>query len=184
VGLPRAPSNLALSAPRDGAPTASLGSLWQCLTVLWVKNFCLNLPTCPNSIVYLVKSQSLSCLEALLKLLEGHNKVSKDLSFLQAEEAQLSQPVFTGEVLQPSDHPHGLLWTCSSSEILKETFSEIQLNQSQICIWQLLHWENSFNLWKIFRNSKAHSQEVVFWFFFPPFILFKVVLYLVYFLHC
>ena len=28
-------------------------------------------------------------------------------SLLQAEQAQLPQPVFTGEVLQPSEHPHG-----------------------------------------------------------------------------
>jgi len=47
--LPRAPSNLALSTSRDGAPTASLGSLCQCLTTLWVNNFFLtaylNLPS-------------------------------------------------------------------------------------------------------------------------------------------
>lgn len=36
---PRAPSNLTLSASRDGASTASLGSLCPCLTTLWVKNF-------------------------------------------------------------------------------------------------------------------------------------------------
>ena len=35
--LPRAPSNLALSTSRDGASTASLGDLFQCLTTLCVK---------------------------------------------------------------------------------------------------------------------------------------------------
>ena len=39
--LPRAPSSLALNAPRDGAPTASLDSPCQGLTALYVKNFCL-----------------------------------------------------------------------------------------------------------------------------------------------
>jgi len=35
-------------------------------------------------------------------LLEGCYKVSSELSLLQAEEPQLSQPVLVGEVLQPS----------------------------------------------------------------------------------
>lgn len=39
--LPRAPSRLALNAPRVGAPTASLESPCQGLTALYVKNFCL-----------------------------------------------------------------------------------------------------------------------------------------------
>ena len=47
--LPRTPSNLVWNASRDGASTASLGSLCQCLTALWVKNFFLtsnlNLPS-------------------------------------------------------------------------------------------------------------------------------------------
>ena len=43
------PSSLALNDTRDGAPTALLGSLFQCLTTLTVKNFflisSLNLPS-------------------------------------------------------------------------------------------------------------------------------------------
>jgi len=39
--LPSAPSSLALNASRDGASTASLGNLFQCVTTLWVKNFLL-----------------------------------------------------------------------------------------------------------------------------------------------
>ena len=46
--LPRATSSLALNASRDGASTTSLGSLFPCVTTLWVKNFLLisnlNLP--------------------------------------------------------------------------------------------------------------------------------------------
>jgi len=45
--IARSPSNLALNTSRDGASTASLSSLFQCLTILWVKNFVvsnLNLP--------------------------------------------------------------------------------------------------------------------------------------------
>ena len=37
--LLKTPSNLALNTSRDGASTASLGSLCQCLTTLRVKNF-------------------------------------------------------------------------------------------------------------------------------------------------
>jgi len=37
--LPRATSSLALNASRDGASTASLGNLFQCITTLWVINF-------------------------------------------------------------------------------------------------------------------------------------------------
>ena len=33
---------------------------------------------------------------------------------LVSEQAQLPQPSFTEELLQPSDHLHGLLWTCSN----------------------------------------------------------------------
>jgi len=39
--LPRATSSLALNASRDGASTASLGNLFQCVTTLWVKIFLL-----------------------------------------------------------------------------------------------------------------------------------------------
>jgi len=47
--LLRVPSNLALNTAREGASTASLGNLGQCLTTLMVKNFFLisdlNLPS-------------------------------------------------------------------------------------------------------------------------------------------
>ena len=37
--------------------------------------------------------------------MEGHSEISPKPSFLQAEQAQLPQPVFKGEVLQPSNNP-------------------------------------------------------------------------------
>jgi len=41
---------------------------------------------------------------SFLQVLEGCSEVSLKPSLLQAEEAQLPQPVFIGEVHQPSDH--------------------------------------------------------------------------------
>ncbi|KAK4810670.1 hypothetical protein QYF61_007470 [Mycteria americana] len=103
IRLLRAPSNLTLNVSRDGASTTSLGNLFQCLTTLIVKNFflksSLNLPSLSLKPLLLVLSQ-----QALLKILEGCYKVSPEPSLLQAEQPQLSQPVFVGEVLQPSDH--------------------------------------------------------------------------------
>ena len=50
-------------------------------------------------------------------VLEGHNEVSLELSLLQAEQAQLPQPVFIGEVLQLSDIFVAFPWICSSSSL-------------------------------------------------------------------
>lgn len=41
--------------------------------------------------------------------MEGCNEVSLQPSLLQAEQAQFPQPLFLGELLQPSNHPHGPL---------------------------------------------------------------------------
>jgi len=41
--------------------------------------------------------------------LDGCNEIPLQPSLLQAEQAQLPQTVFRGEVLQPSDHLHGPL---------------------------------------------------------------------------
>ena len=49
-----------------------------------------------------------------LQVLAGCSKVSLEPSLLQAEQPQLSQPGFTGELFQPLDHFCGLLWTCSN----------------------------------------------------------------------
>ena len=43
-----------------------------------------------------------------LQVLKGCNEVTLQPSFLQAEQSQLPQPVFVGEVLQPPDHVRGL----------------------------------------------------------------------------
>ena len=39
-----------------------------------------------------------------LQVLKGCSEVSLEPSLLQAKQAQIPQPFFTGEVLQPSDH--------------------------------------------------------------------------------
>ena len=39
-----------------------------------------------------------------LQILEGHHEVSPEPSLLHTKQAQLPQPFFLGEVLQPSDH--------------------------------------------------------------------------------
>ena len=44
---------------------------------------------------------------SLLQVLEGRYKVSSKPYLLHAGQPQLSQPVFIGEVLQPSDCLHG-----------------------------------------------------------------------------
>lgn len=43
IRLCRGPSSLAFSTSWRGAPITSLGSLWQCLSILWVKNFVIQL---------------------------------------------------------------------------------------------------------------------------------------------
>ena len=76
--LPRATSSLALNASRDGASTTSLGNLFQCNTILRVKNFllisnlnppCLSLRPSPLvlSLSTLVNSRSPSCLYSPFK---------------------------------------------------------------------------------------------------------------------
>ncbi|KAK4818126.1 hypothetical protein QYF61_006213 [Mycteria americana] len=99
----RAPSNLTLNVSRDGASTTSLGNLLLCFTSLIVKNFflisSLNLPPFSLKPLLLVLLQ-----QALLRIMKGCNKVSLEPSLLQAEQPHLSQPVFIGEVFQPSDH--------------------------------------------------------------------------------
>ncbi|KAK4825708.1 hypothetical protein QYF61_002067 [Mycteria americana] len=100
--LLKAPSNLALNTSRDGASTTSLGNLFLCLTTLIFRAITpCSITTCP------CKKSLSSFLVGLLQVLEGCYKVSPEPSLLQAEQPQLSHPVFTGEVLQPSDHLRG-----------------------------------------------------------------------------
>jgi len=87
------PSNLALNSSRDGAPTASLGSLCQHLTVLWVKKFYLtsvspllsfkDISPCPIAICPCKKSISLLFIRSL-QVLEGWSEVSPESSLLYA----------------------------------------------------------------------------------------------------
>ncbi|KAK4826321.1 hypothetical protein QYF61_007406 [Mycteria americana] len=95
--------DLTLNVSRDGASTTSLGNLLQCFTILIVKNFffisSLSLPSFSLKTSLLVLLQ-----QSLLKILKGHSKVSLESSLLQAEQPQVSQPVFIGEVFHPSDH--------------------------------------------------------------------------------
>ncbi|KAK4826030.1 hypothetical protein QYF61_003851 [Mycteria americana] len=103
IRLLRAPSNLTLNVSRDGASTTSLANLLQCFTTLIVKTFflisSLNLPSFSSKPLPLVLLQ-----QALLKILKGPNKVSPEPSLLQAEQPQLSQPFFIGEMFHPLDH--------------------------------------------------------------------------------
>jgi len=112
--LPRAPSNRALNTARQGAATASLGSLGQCFTTFMVKNFFLisnlNLPSFslePFPLVlslYTLRKAPLHPSCRPLQALKGCYKVTPESSLLQAEQPQFSQPVLIGKVLQPSDH--------------------------------------------------------------------------------
>jgi len=93
--------------------------MFQCLTILTVKNFFLiassNLPSSnlkPFPLILLlpalIKSPSSVFLAGPLQVLEHCYWVSLQLSLLQAEEPQLFQPVLIVEVLQLSvPHIHG-----------------------------------------------------------------------------
>ncbi|KAK4830165.1 hypothetical protein QYF61_008676 [Mycteria americana] len=88
----------------DGASTTFLGNLCQCLTTFTVNNFFL------MTSLSLPSFNSLKPLPVVLSqqaLLKSCNKVSLKPSLLQAEQPQLSQPFFTGEVFQPYDHFRG-----------------------------------------------------------------------------
>ena len=117
-----------MNVSRDGASTTSQGNLFQCLTILIVKNFLisnLNLPSFSLkplpfilSLHALVKKFLSSFLVGLLPVLEGCCKVSLKPSLLQAEQPQLSQPFFTGEVFHPTDHFVALLWATPTGPCL------------------------------------------------------------------
>ncbi|KAK4816292.1 LOW QUALITY PROTEIN: hypothetical protein QYF61_014590 [Mycteria americana] len=112
IRLLRAPSNLALNVSRDGASTTSLGNLFQCLTTFISESTLFQFKTiapCPVTTGLAKKSVPIFPIGPLY-VLEGCYKVSPQPSLLQAEQPQLSQPVLTGEVLQPSDHFRGPPW--------------------------------------------------------------------------
>ena len=113
--LSKIPSSLALNASRDGASTTSLGNLFQCVTILWVKNFSFDvkkksplfqfksISLCPDAIRPRKKSVPILT-ESSTQVLESLNKVSLEPCLLQAEQAQLPQSHFIRELLQPSDY--------------------------------------------------------------------------------
>jgi len=72
------------------------------------------IPLCPIIIYPCKKSVSLLLISSL-QVLGSRNEISPEPSLLQAEQNQLPQPFLIGEVLQPPEHRHGLLWTCSNS---------------------------------------------------------------------
>ena len=92
--LPRATSSLALNASRDGASTAYLGNLVQCIITPWVKNFllisklhlpCLFTTVPPCSITVHPRKQPFPLLFIRsLQVQEGHHEKAEP-SLLQAE---------------------------------------------------------------------------------------------------
>jgi len=120
--LLKAPSNLALNTSREGASTAPLGNLFQCLTTLIVKKFFLisnlNLPSfslkpLPLALLSLhahVKSHAPAFCRPL-QVQESHYKVTPEPSLLQAEQPQLSQPFLIQECSSPLIIFVALLWT-------------------------------------------------------------------------
>ncbi|KAK4829762.1 hypothetical protein QYF61_006486 [Mycteria americana] len=88
-----------LNSDRLGAMTTSLRSLFQHSTRTSLHQTPLGIADTLSS------TQNLAI--GPLQIPEGCYKVSLQPSLLQAEQPQLSQPVFIGEVLQPSDHFHG-----------------------------------------------------------------------------
>ena len=74
------------------------------------------IPPCPIA-TGPAKNSVPSFLTSSFYRLKGRDKVSPEPSLLQAEQPQLSQPVITAEVLQPSAHFGGLLWPHSNGSV-------------------------------------------------------------------
>jgi len=107
-----------LNASRVRPCTASLGSLFQCLTTLSLENFPLtsylnlfsfSLKPFPLvlSLSDHVKSWSLFFLKAPFKYWKATVRSPLCFLFSRLEQAQLCHPIFVGEVLWPSNHLHG-----------------------------------------------------------------------------
>ena len=94
-----------------------LGQPVQCVTTLWVKNLflisnlnfpclslkpfplVLSLSCCKKSVCFLIISS--------LEILKDCSEVVLEPSLLQTKQAQIPQPFFIREILQPSHHPCG-----------------------------------------------------------------------------
>ena len=118
IRLLKALSSLTLNTSKDWTSTTSPDNLFQCLTTLIIKNFFLmsrlNLPSFSLkplplvlSLQALVKCLVMQCLEIPFKYWKVARKSLRS-SLLWTEQHQLSQPLFIGEMFQPSDNFHGL----------------------------------------------------------------------------
>ena len=83
-----------------------------------------------------------------LQVLEGSIKVSPEPSLLQAEQPQLSQPFLVAEVLQPSDHFCGLLWTRSNRSM------------SFLC-WGLQSWTQDSGITRAEQRGRITSLDLL-----------------------
>ena len=99
---------------QEWASTASLGNLFQCLTTLTVNNFFPVSDLSPPSFSLKISIHALAKKILSPAFLSAHFNFWKatisypwSLLFSKLKKLQLSQPVFTWEVLQPSDHTHG-----------------------------------------------------------------------------
>jgi len=100
-----------LNTSRDGDLTTSLGSLFQCLTTLSVKNFFPNIRpkpalaqleaifSCPVT-CYLGKQTNPHLATISFQVVEESDKVSPQPPFLQAEQPQFPQPLLIRLVVQ------------------------------------------------------------------------------------
>lgn len=64
--------------------------------------------------------------------LEGLGKVLPEPSVHQAEHPKLSQPAFLREVLQPSEHLYGILWTHSNRSVSFSCWGSTELDTAQV----------------------------------------------------
>jgi len=122
--LPKAPSSLAFNSSRDSPPTASLGIL--CLTTLTAKDFFLiselNQPSDAHG------KEFLSSFPVATFRYWKVTVRSPWSPLFHAEQSHLSQSLFIGEVLQPYEHPCGLLWICSNRSMLFLCWGAPELN--------------------------------------------------------
>lgn len=108
--LLKAPSSLTLNTSNESKFTASLGIVFQSLTIFIIKNFFTSTQNllqnhCSLSLETQIKSLFIFPISPF-QTVKGHIS-SLIVSLLQVEQPQLSQSAFIGEVLQPSVHLPG-----------------------------------------------------------------------------
>lgn len=115
IKLPKSPSSLALNTSKDGASTASLGDLFQCLIPLVAEKFFLEIRLNPayfNLKPLLLVYHRKPALEDFchynpFKYYQKATRFPCSCLPLQDEQAQLPQPLLIREMFQPSDYFHG-----------------------------------------------------------------------------